>query len=248
MSEVLKTCNGGVFGRRKGHKLRTQQKALMENLLPRLKIDLEKYEEKIEPYSLFSCNIKEVWLEIGFGAGEHTAWQAKQNPNVGFIACEPFLNGVARLLKSVSAENLHNIRIFPDDALTLIKHLPKGTIDRLFILFPDPWPKSRHKKRRMITLENIANFADILADNGVLRFSTDHLEYARWTLLIMLKQKWFYWTAEKSSDWQIRPADWPLTRYEQKALKDNKKPIFLQFKRLPRKAKNSKLLKNIEMA
>ena len=237
-----------VYGRRKGHKLRVQQKALMENLLPRLNIDLEKCEEKIEPQSFFACNIKEVWLEIGFGAGEHTAWQAKQNPNIGFIACEPFLNGVASLLKRISTEKLCNIRIFTDDALPLITRLSEGTINRVFLLFPDPWPKSRHKKRRIITTDNVINFANIIADNGEFRFSTDHTEYSRWTLLIMLNHQWFHWTAEKSSDWTNRPKDWPLTRYECKALKDNKKPIFLQFRRLPRKVTNSKLLKNIEIA
>ncbi len=140
MSGDNQTNSGRVFGRRKGHKLRTKQKILMEDLLPRLKIDLEIFEETIEPHSFFACNIKEVWLEIGFGAGEHTAWQAKQNPNVGFIACEPFLNGVASLLKHISTDNLCNIRIFTDDALPLIRRLPEGTINRLFILFPDPWP------------------------------------------------------------------------------------------------------------
>lgn len=234
MSSDPHTCNGRVFGRRKGHKLRTEQKALMENLLPHLKIDLEKFEKKIDPQDFFASDIKEVWLEIGFGAGEHTAWQAKQNPNIGFIACEPFLNGVASLLKRVSTDRLRNIRIFTDDALPLIRRFTEGKINRLFILFPDPWPKSRHKKRRIITTSNVTSFANIMADNGELRFSTDHLEYAKWTLLTMLKHEWFYWTAEKSSDWQNRPEDWPLTRYEYKAFKDNKKPIFLQFKRLPR--------------
>lgn len=223
-----------VFGRRQGHKLRPQRQALMRDLLPQIGIDLETAANVIEPRALFAPGTKEVWLEIGFGAGEHLAWQAARNPDVGFIGCEPFLNGVAALLDQIAAQNLSNVRIFPDDARLLIARLASGGTNRLCLLFPDPWPKKRHNKRRIVSTENIARFADIMADGGEFRFATDHAEYGRWTLQRLLAEPRFRWLAERPGDWRERTEDWPETRYESKAREAGRAPMYLRFERLAR--------------
>ena len=223
-----------VFGRRQGHKLRPQRQALMRDLLPQIGIDLENAADTIEPRALFAPGTKEVWLEIGFGAGEHLAWQAARPPDIGFIGCEPFLNGVAALLDQVATQNLSNVLIFPDDSRLLIARLGGGGINRLCLLFPDPWPKKRHNKRRIVSTTNVARFADIMAAGGEFRFATDHAEYGRWTLQKFLAEPRFHWLAERPGDWRERPGDWPETRYEGKAREAGRAPMFLRFKRLAR--------------
>ena len=235
-----------VFGRRQGHKLRPKRQALMRDLLPQIGIDLAPDDGPIEPRTLFAEGTKEVWLEIGFGAGEHLAWQAARRPDVGFIGCEPFLNGVAALLDRIATENLRNVRIFPDDARLLMARLGGGEINRLCLLFPDPWPKKRHNKRRIISSENIACFADIMADDGEFRFASDHAEYGRWTLERLLAEPHLRWLAERPGDWRERPADWPETRYEQKAREANRAPLFLRFERRARQANLSDKHKALE--
>ena len=180
-------------------------------------------------------NVHPVEIEIGIGKGRFLIEAAQNHSQVNYVGIER----AAKYLRLAQARSLRrdlkNIRLVRADAQDFIEFfVPVDSVSAIHLYFPDPWPKSRHKKRRIITTSNVTCFANIMADNGELRFSTDHLEYAKWTLLTMLKHEWFYWTAEKSSDWQNRPEDWPLTRYEYKAFKDNKKPIFLQFKRLPR--------------
>ena len=223
-----------VFGRRQGHRLRPQRQALMRDLLPQIGIDLTPDGDPIQPRDLFADGTKEVWLEIGFGAGEHLAWQAARRPDVGFIGCDPFLNGVSTLLDQIAIENLSNVRIFPDDARLLMARLGGGGINRLFLLFPDPWPKRRHHKRRMVTRENVARFADIMADGGEFRFATDHPEYGRASLIKLLDEPRFRWLAERPGDWRERPEDWPETRYEGKAREAGRAPMFLRFERLAR--------------
>jgi tRNA (guanine-N7-)-methyltransferase len=225
-----------VFGRRRGHKLRPKRQALMRDLLPEIEIDLGQSGDIIDPASFFAAGTNQVWLEIGFGAGEHLAWQAARRPDVGFIGCEPYLNGVSALLSRIAAENLTNVRIFPDDARHLLARLATGRISRLALLFPDPWPKRRHHKRRIVHPEIIARFADIMADDGEFRFATDHGEFAAWTLGHMYAEARFYWSAESPRDWRQRPEDWPETRYEQKAREAGRTPIFLRYMRLPRAA------------
>lgn len=245
-----------VFGRRQGHKLKPQRQALMRDLLPQIEIDLGDQErpeasatlpeptpfsestpyEAIDPRSLFAKGTKEIWLEIGFGAGEHLAWHAARHPDIGFIGCEPFLNGVSALLDRIARENLSNVRIFPDDARLLMARLSSGGIDRLSVLFPDPWPKSRHQKRRIMSAKNIASFADIMADGSEFRFASDHAEYGCWTLLKMLAEPQFRWLAEGPDDWRKRPADWPETRYEGKAREADRTPLFLRYERVARSA------------
>ena len=225
-----------VFGRRRGHKLRPKRQALVRNLLPEIKINLEESADVIDPRGYFGAGIDEIRLEIGFGAGEHLAWQAARRPDIGFIGCEPFMNGVAALLSRIVEENLANIRIFPDDARLLLARLGAGQVSRLAMLFPDPWPKNRHHKRRIISPEIIARCADILATGGEFRFATDHTELARWTLLHMHRERRFNWLAERPLDWRERPEDWPETRYEQKAREAGRAPIFLRYLRQPQAA------------
>jgi len=222
-----------VYSRRRGHKLRPRRQALMRELLPEIELHLESNTDLIDPRAHFSAGTAEVWLEIGFGGGEHLAWQAAQHPDIGFIGCEPYVNGVAALLSRIAADNLSNVRIFPHDARLLLARLAAGRIARLAMLFPDPWPKKRHHKRRLVCPEVIARSADILAAGGEFRFATDHGEMARWTLLHMYREPRFCWMAERARDWRERPEDWPETRYEQKAREAGRAPIFLRYRRVP---------------
>ncbi|MEE8172386.1 MAG: tRNA (guanosine(46)-N7)-methyltransferase TrmB [Alphaproteobacteria bacterium] len=216
----------------------------MRDLLPEIKIDLAPNSDIVDPGAFFSDGTNEVWLEIGFGAGEHLAWQAARRPDVGFIGCEPYLNGVSALLSRIAAESLANVRIFPDDARLLLARLAADRISRLILLFPDPWPKKRHHKRRLVCPEIIARFADILVDGGEFRFVTDHPEFARWTLLHMLTEPRFRWLAESPRDWRKQPEDWLETRYEQKAREADRTPIFLRYVRLPRSCDGTEQAKN----
>ena len=143
-------------------------------------------------------------------------WQAQNNEDVGFIGAEPFLNGVASLLSKIKEKNINNIRIFPDTVSQILHSLPSQSINKVFVLFPDPWPKSRHQKRRLINIETLDIFARIMTDDAELRLATDDAEYASWMLRLGLSHKSFEWTALRPDDWRIRPSDWPLTRYEEK--------------------------------
>ncbi len=176
---------------------------------------------------------REVWLEIGFGGGEHLAHHAARHPDVGFIGVEPYLTGVAKLLGRIEREGLRNVRILVEDARLLLPLLPDASIARLFVLFPDPWPKKRHHKRRIVNRQTVAEFARILAPGGEARFATDDPGYARWMLEALLGEPRFEWTAETARDWRRRPAeDWPETRYEAKARAQGRCPVYLRFRRL----------------
>lgn len=171
-------------------------------------------------------------LEVGFGGGEHLAWQAARAPSTGFIGAEPFLNGVAKLLAHIDAENLDNIRVCHGDARPLIEALPDGRFSRIFVLHPDPWPKKRHYKRRMISPWFFTEATRLLKPGGVLRVASDIPDYVRWTLMHAQSAHDFEWTAERAADWSERPADWPQTRYEAKAIKEGRPPAYLQFRRI----------------
>lgn len=207
----------------------------MAELLPRLAISLPPDDERvIDPFRLFERPPDEVWLEIGFGGGEHLAEQARAHPRVGMIGCEVFVNGIASLLGHVDRLKLENVRIFPDDARLLLDRLPEGSIGRAFLLFPDPWPKTRHQRRRFISRDNLDRLARLLADGAELRVATDDPGYVRWTLEQVLPHPAFRWLARRPGDWRERPADWPPTRYEQKALREGRRPVYFRFLRLPR--------------
>jgi len=218
------------FGRRRGRKLSERQAGLMCGLLPRLALDLGQPAPKLLA-SLFPGPVREVWLEIGFGGGEHLLWQAVHNPDVGLIGCEPFEDGVVKVLAGIEEQGLGNVRLHPDDGRPLLRWLPDGSVDRAFILFPDPWPKRRHVKRRLVNPQTLDLLARVLRPGAELRIATDIGDYARTILLAMQPEPRFRWTAQSPTDWRERPADWPQTRYEAKAMREGRRRYYLCFRR-----------------
>jgi tRNA (guanine-N7-)-methyltransferase len=170
-------------------------------------------------------------METGFGGGEHLAWQAERNPDVGFIGCEPFVNGVASLLAHVEDRNLGNVRIHADDAREVLDALPDGCISRYFLLFPDPWPKKRHANRRFVQTATLDVIARLLKPGGEFRLGSDDQGYVRWSLMHLMRHPAFEWTAEGPADWRVRPEDWPESRYEAKAHKAGRRCAYLRFRR-----------------
>tara|TARA_E500000331_G_C17096195_1_gene643310 strand:+ start:143 stop:769 length:627 start_codon:yes stop_codon:yes gene_type:complete len=205
---------------------------LLNNELLDLKINSFNTTNIKNPFDLFSKTTTSIWMEIGFGGGEHIALQAENNPTVGFIGCEPFLNGIASLLRDVKNKNLSNIRILADDARPFLARLPDNSIDRLFILFPDPWRKKRHENRRIIQKNILNQFHRLLKIGGEFRLATDDTLYLRWILLHLKDHPGFEWLARRPNDWRLRPSDWPQTRYEKKALMEGRTPIFLRYRKI----------------
>ena len=220
-----------LHGRRRGKKLRAGQQSLLETLLPRLALALPVAPAKIDLAEAFGGSLPPdgVWLEVGFGAGEHLVWQAEQNPGVGLIGCEPYLNGVAKCLAHIERAGLTNVRLFTDDARLLMAALPARSLSRAFVLFPDPWPKTRHHKRRFVRRENLDRLAELMLPGAELRLATDDPSYLPWMVEHAGTHPAFEWLAEGPADWRGRPADWPATRYEQKMLAG--KPVFLRLRR-----------------
>lgn len=223
-----------LYGRRKGRPLRKRRTSLMEEALPRLAFPLPDDGAPLAAESLFPAPVRDVWLEIGFGGGHHLAWQAAHNPDVGMIGCEPFINGVASLLGLLEEQGTENVRVHPDDARPLLDALPDASIGRAFVLFADPWPKKRHWDRRFIGPENLPRLARVLKDGAELRLASDDMGLVRWMLEHTVKHPDFIWTARGPQDWRVRPADWPPTRYEEKALIAGRQPAFMRFIRRPR--------------
>lgn len=219
-----------TYGRRKGHRLSPRKQKLFDALLPALRPDLEA--PPPNPLTcLFAQPVSEVWLEIGFGAGEHLFWQAKANPHAGIIGCEPFINGVAALLGALDDDPLPNVRIWDGDAREVLDWLPGDCLARVFILHPDPWPKLRHHKRRLVSAKTLNVLARAMRPGAELRVATDIGDYVRSSLEAVRLSGAFEWRAESSADWRTPPADWPQTRYERKALKEGRKAIYLSFRR-----------------
>ncbi|MDA1101410.1 MAG: tRNA (guanosine(46)-N7)-methyltransferase TrmB [Proteobacteria bacterium] len=211
------------------------RREVLERLLPQLQLCPADYQVgALDPRSLFEVEIRAIWLEVGFGAGEHLAAMAQAFPDIGFIGCEPFINGVARLLTVIDQSALDNVRIVMDDAGLLLDSLTAGSIDRAFLLFPDPWPKRRHNKRRFIGPKNVAAMARVLADGAHWRVATDHMDYCRWILAHLAAARQFQWLARRPGDWRLRPDDWPATRYEEKGIEAGRPPVFLSFRRQDR--------------
>jgi len=216
------------FGRRKGWKLRPHQAGLVEGLFPQLELCLEHGKA---PGTYFGPPRAEIWLEIGFGGGEHLAAQAVRHPQTGLLGAEPFVAGMAKLLSRIADAGLTNVRLYAEDARDILTALPDASLARVFILFPDPWPKARHHKRRLIQMDFLDAIARVLSPGGELRFASDDPGYVSWALERFMAHPAFRWTAEGPEDWRDRPADWVPTRYEAKALAAGRTPAYLRLTR-----------------
>jgi tRNA (guanine-N7-)-methyltransferase len=214
------------YGRLKSRPIKPRQAALVEARLPELRIP----EGAVDPATLMP-GAREVWLEIGFGGGEHMAAQAARNRDVLILGAEPFQNGVASAVRHIDEQGLANVRLNDGDVRDLVARLPDASLDRVFILFPDPWPKTRHHKRRLIQADTLAELARALKPRGRLRFASDWADYVDWSLERFLRHPAFAWTAERADDWRRPPADHVTTRYEEKRLGDCA-PVFLDFVRV----------------
>ncbi len=202
-----------LYGRSQGHPLRERAQGLVDTLLPKLEVPID---GGLTAERLFGV-ARPLGLEIGFGKGEHLAFQAARRPDWGFIGAEPYLNGVAGLLAEVEDRALANVRVHRGDALEVLERLPDASLSTVWLLHPDPWPKARHAKRRFVNAGPIGLVAAKLKPGGELRIATDHPLYMRHTLVVMQRMQDFAWTAESAADWEIVPEDWPDTRFAQKA-------------------------------
>jgi tRNA (guanine-N7-)-methyltransferase len=222
-----------LYGRRKGPRLSAHQQQLIDTLLPQLALKLE---QGIDPKRYFlpapceEAEIADVWLEVGFGAGEHLLWQAQHHPHVGMIGAEPYISGVAKLLSKMDDAAAANIRLYTDDARDIIDALPDASLGRVFILFPDPWPKTRHHKRRFVQMDMLDRLARVMKPGAELRFASDDAPYFAWSLERICAHPEFEWLAASAADWLTRPANWPQTRYEAKEL--HGKPAYLRAVRI----------------
>ncbi|WCT72442.1 tRNA (guanosine(46)-N7)-methyltransferase TrmB [Sphingomonas naphthae] len=217
-----------LYGRRTGHKLRQGQASLVERLLPEIAVPEE---GPIDARSLFGDD-RPLAVEIGFGRGEHMAGQAAMRPDMGFIGCEPFLDGVVGALTYVDQDGLDNVRIHMGDALDVLERLPDASLDKAWLLHPDPWRKARHAKRRFMNPGPIGLVAAKLKPGGLFRFGTDHPVYVRWAMMVMNGHPDFEWLAETPRDFLVRPDDWPETRYEAKARRLGHEVWYFQYRRI----------------
>ncbi len=218
------------YGRRRGRKLSPRQERLMHELLPRISPPLTAPPLTVFA-SLFGDPVRDVWLEIGFGGGEHLLWQARRYPDVGIIGAEPFEDGVVKVLSAVADEQLRNVRVHADDARALLRWLPPGSVGRVFILFPDPWPKRRHTKRRLVNAHLLEMLARVMRPGAELRIGTDIGDYVRTIFMAFRRSDDFAWLADRPADWRERPTDWPPTRYEQKAEREGRRRYYFRFHR-----------------
>ncbi len=212
------------FGRRRGRKLSARQEHLLCEVLPRVALDISAARELV-------AGARDVWLEIGFGSGEHLLGRAAEHPGICFIGCEPFQDGVVKVLDAIETGGIQNIRVFSDDARDLLRALPPGSIGRTFVLFPDPWPKRRHVKRRLLNPRTLGLLANVMRPGAELRIATDIGDYATGILLAAREEGSFRWRVSGASSWRERPAGWIRTRYEDKAIAAGRCCYFLSFKR-----------------
>ena len=224
------------YGRIKGKSLQKSQERYMSEDLEALKPKNVTWADNpdrnlIHPREWFEDD-REIWLEIGFGGGEHLVHQASSNPDKGIIGCEPYINGVAMLLGKIRSAKVNNIIVYPGDARDMMDILPKETISRAFLLYPDPWPKTRHHRRRFVTPEHLEPLAACLKSGAIFRVATDIEDYVRQTLEEVHLNGNFEWLAESASDWKQPWDDWISTRYELKALRENRTPHYLTFRKI----------------
>ena len=225
------TAAGAFFGRRKGKALRPFQAEAMRTVLRALRLDLLG-PAPVCPADLFATPVDRVRLEIGFGGGEHLLFRADEQPRVGFIGVEPFVNGMAKCVSALAQRPLPNVRLYDDDATQLLDWLPPTTVDHIDLLYPDPWPKKKHWKRRFVSAANLDRMARVLGSGGTFCFASDIDSYVNWTLLACRAHPAFEWRARTARDWQQPFEGWPGTRYEAKALKQGRRPAYLTFRRL----------------
>jgi tRNA (guanine-N7-)-methyltransferase len=216
-----------LYGRSKGKALRAAQAGRIANALPALAIDVAALREK--PAQHFAAPPSTLMLEIGFGGGEHLAALAGAHPEIGFFGVEPFLNGVAKLLAAIETDRLDNVRLLRGDAREVLAALPDGSLDRVYLLYPDPWPKRRQRKRRIVDDAFLAEIARVLVSGGELRFATDIDDYAGWTLARIARQDQLIWFAESANDWRPPWPEWHRTRYEEKAIREGRVPGYFRF-------------------
>ena len=228
---IIEPVPRAFFGRRKGHPLKPRQAALFDTLLPRLAIDPAQ-PAPADLRKLFANAIDDVRLEIGFGGAEHLIQQAQENPHTGFIGSDQFLNAMAKALVAIEAAQIANIRLHFGDATHLIDWLPASALARIDLLYPDPWPKRRHWKRRFIQDESLTRLARILKSGGELRFATDIAGYAAWALVRAMRSPEFEWTAKCADDWRLPWSGFGGTRYEAKAKREGRTPSYFIFRRL----------------
>jgi tRNA (guanine-N7-)-methyltransferase len=203
----------------------------MATLLPELTLDIAQPPPS-NIATLFPHRPSRAILEIGFGGGEHLVAVAVREPGAGFIGVEPFLNGMAKAVAAIEENALRNVRLFGADASLLLDWLPPNSLDEVDLLYPDPWPKKRHWKRRFVSKENLARLARVLKPRGVFRFASDIASYVEWTLMQAGRDDRFVWTAERATDWTSPFPHWPGTRYEAKALRESRVPTYLEFQRV----------------
>jgi tRNA (guanine-N7-)-methyltransferase len=225
------TRQGSFFGRRKGHKLRAHQADLVENLLPHLTLDIAS-EAPTDIGGLFDPGADDLRLEIGFGSGEHLAAEAQRFVETGFIGCEPYVNGMAKILAQIEAYNIGNIRLFAGDAAELLGWLPPRSLSRIDLIHPDPWPKRRHWKRRFVQDANVRAMARVLKPSGEFRFVSDIDEYCAWTLAHLVRAPDFRWMAERADDWRKPWDGYTMTRYGRKAEREGRVSNYLRFQRV----------------
>jgi len=225
---------GNFFGRRRAKRLKPEQAEARNAVLPKFLIDISARPPS-SPRSLtqlFANQPDRINLEIGFGGGEHLLHRATLDPDIGFIGCEPFINGMARAAKGIESGKIENIRLYDEDATELLDWLPAQSLQRIDLLYPDPWPKKRHWKRRFLNADNVNRFHRVLAKGGEFRFASDIESYVNWGLRHMLDHGGFAWTANKSADWHEPWAEWLSTRYEQKAIREGRTPCYMIFEKL----------------
>jgi tRNA (guanine-N7-)-methyltransferase len=229
--ERRKRSTEAFFGRRHGKSLRPRPLAALEKQLPRYRLDLAA-PAPADLSRLFRREVGDVRLEIGFGGGEHLLHEAVRAPENGFIGVEPFVNGMARLMLDLERQPLDNVVVYDNDATLLLDWLPAASLASIDLLYPDPWPKKRHWKRRFVNPANLARFARALRPGGAFRFASDIESYVNWTLLYCRTHPAFEWQARTAADWRAPYEDWPGTRYETKAVREGRKPAYLSFLRL----------------
>ena len=218
------------FGRRKGRPMSPFQQVALDQGLRRYAVDLDAPSPS-DLTSLFEADVADVRLEIGFGGGEHLLHEAAAYPGTGFIGVEPFVNSMAKLMGVLAEAPLGNLRVHDDDATQLLDWLPDASLSGIDLLYPDPWPKKKHWKRRFVSPENLGRFARVMKSGGRFRFASDIDTYINWTLLACREQGEFLWQAQDARDWDTPYPGWPGTRYEAKALREKRRPCYLTFRR-----------------